>query len=56
MVPLKGFDGSDAGFNLGYAVAKVQSSQAGVYLCMNGKIFDPDKVDKNRLAARFEEI
>jgi len=56
MIPLKGFDLSDAPFNLGYAVAKVQKLPAGVYLCMNGKVFDPDKVDKNKIEGRFEEI
>lgn len=56
LIPLKGFDLSDAPFNLGYAVAKVQSLRAGVYLYMNGKVFDPDQVDKNRIEARFEEL
>lgn len=56
MVPLKGFDLSDAPFNLGYAIANVQTLPPGVYICMNGKTFDPEKVDKNRAAARFEEI
>lgn len=56
MVPLKGFDLSDAPFNLGYAIANVQVLPAGVYLCMNGKVFDPKKVDKNKLDARFEEL
>jgi L-asparaginase len=56
MVPLKGFDFSDAAFNLGYAIANIQTLPPGVYLCMNGKVFDPEKVDKNKLKARFEEI
>jgi len=56
MTPLKGFDLSDAPFNIGYAIAKVQALPPNVYLCMNGKVFDPDQVDKNRLNARFEEI
>ena len=56
MVPLKGFDFSDAGFNLGYAIAEVQELKPGVYICMNGKVFDPMKVDKDRIAGRFEEI
>lgn len=56
LIPLKGFDLSDAGFNLGYAVAKVQELKPGVYLCMNGKVFDPERVDKNKIEARFEEM
>ncbi len=55
MIPLKGFELSDAGFNLGYAVASVQALPHGIYVCMNGKVFAPDKVRKNRSAARFEE-
>ncbi|MDD5022705.1 MAG: asparaginase domain-containing protein [Candidatus ainarchaeum sp.] len=55
MIPLKGFENSDAAFNLGYAIASVQYLSPGVYICMNGKVFDPEKVDKNRLEARFEE-
>ena|SRR3989338_850109 len=56
MIPIKGFEVSDASFNLGYGIANVQKLPSGVYICMNGKIFDPEKVDKNRLEARFEEI
>ena len=56
MIPLKGFDFSDAAFNLGYAIANLQSLSPGIYLCMNGKVFDPEKVDKNKIKGRFEEI
>ncbi|MBU0592008.1 asparaginase [Candidatus Micrarchaeota archaeon] len=56
MIPLKGFDLSDAPFNLGYAIANVQILSPGVYICMNGKSFDPEKVDKNKMEGRFEEI
>lgn len=55
-IPLRGFADSDAPFNLGYAVANVQALPPGIYLCMNGRVFDPEKVDKNRLDARFEEL
>lgn len=34
--PLKDFARSDAGFNLGYAIAKVQELPAGMYLCIGG--------------------
>ncbi len=45
---------SDAMYNLGVASAAVQLLPAGVYLAMNGKIFDPRKVVKNRALNRFE--
>ncbi len=56
MVPLTGFQFSDAAFNLGYAIGQLQSLKPGVYVCMNGKAFDPDRVDKNTVQGRFEEI
>jgi L-asparaginase len=45
---------SDAMYNLGIASAAVQLLPAGVYLAMNGNIFDPLKVTKNRALNRFE--
>ncbi len=48
------FRGSDAGFNIGTAVGAVQSLQPGVYIAMNGRIWDPAKVVKNVSANRFE--
>jgi L-asparaginase len=45
---------SDAMYNLGVASAAVQLLPAGIYLAMNGKIFDPRKVTKNRALNRFE--
>jgi L-asparaginase len=45
---------SDAMYNLGVASAAVQLLPAGVYLAMNGNIFDPHKVTKNRALNRFE--
>jgi L-asparaginase len=48
------FRGSDAVFNIGCAVAAVQCLPAGVYIAMNGRLWDPMKVRKNRDANRFE--
>jgi L-asparaginase len=48
------FRGSDAEFNIGTAVGAVQSLPAGVYIAMNGRIWDPTKVRKNVEANRFE--
>ena len=41
---------------IGLAVAAVQSLPAGVYIAMNGLIFDAHKVRKNREANRFEYL
>jgi len=48
------FRGSDAEFNVGTAVGAVQSLPPGVYIAMNGRIWDPMKVRKNVAANRFE--
>jgi L-asparaginase len=48
------FRGSDAEFNIGTAVGAVQSLPPGVYVAMNGRIWDPQKVRKNIAANRFE--
>jgi len=48
------FRGSDAEFNIGTAVGAVQSLPAGVYIAMNGRIWDPARVRKNVEANRFE--
>jgi L-asparaginase len=50
------FRGSDADFNVGTAVGAVQSLPPGVYIAMNGRIWDPQRVRKNVSANRFEPI
>ena len=50
------FRGSDAIFNIGGAVAAVQSLGPGVYIFMNGRVFKAGSVRKNREKNRFEEI
>jgi L-asparaginase len=50
------FKYSDAIFNVAVAVAAVQCLPHGVYLAMNGRVFSPDNVRKNREENRFEEI
>lgn len=50
------FRGSDAEFNIGTAVGAVQSLPAGVYIAMNGRVWDPASVRKNVAANRFEAI
>lgn len=48
------FDGSDAVFNIGCAVGAVQTLDDGVWIAMNGRIWDPEHVRKNRAENRFE--
>jgi len=48
------FKGSDAVFNIGCAVGAVQTLPDGVYIAMNGRIWNPASVRKNRDANRFE--
>jgi L-asparaginase len=50
------FKHSDAVFNIGSAVAVVQVLKPGVYIAMNGRIFDPDHVKKNLERNWFEDL
>lgn len=54
MIPLTGFSTSDAGFNLGFAVASFAGIEPGVYLSINGGIFSSEEVEKNVELFRFE--
>lgn len=47
---------SDAIFNIGYAVATVQMMPPGIYVAMNGQLFDPLHARKNVAGHRFETI
>lgn len=55
MIPIK-FGSSDGLFNLGSAMAFVQSLPPGVYVAMNGRYFSWDNVRKNKQTGIFEEI
>lgn len=55
MVPYK-FGSSDGMFNLGSALAFVQTLPHGVYVVMNGKVFDGDNVMKNKATGEFESL
>ena len=48
------FRTTDAVFNVGMAVAAVQTAQPGVYIAMNGQVFEAGAVRKNRAENRFE--
>ena len=53
LAPAK-FRVSDAVFNIGCAVTAVQTLPEGVYIAMNGRIFQPGQVRKNMEENRFE--
>jgi L-asparaginase len=55
MIPYQ-FRGSDALFNLGCAMAAVQILPPGVYITMNGQVFDYREVQKNRTLGEFVAI
>ena len=55
MIPFK-FGTSDGLFNLGNALGFVQSLPHGVYIAMNGRCFDYDKVKKNKKTGVFEAL
>jgi len=56
MIPYAFGSSSDGFFNLGSALAFVQSLPSGVYITMNGRYFTWDGVRKNRSTGYFEEI
>ena len=53
MIPIA-FGSSDGLFNLGGALSVVQVLPAGVYIAMNGRVFDWDNVRKNHHTGVFE--
>jgi L-asparaginase len=55
MIPIK-FGSSDGLFNLGSALAFVQTLPHGIYVAMNGRYFNWDNVRKNKQTGRFEEL
>ncbi len=50
------FRDSDAVFNIGCAIGALQSLPNGAWIAMNGCIWDPKKVRKNRSENRFEAV
>ncbi|MFN8295395.1 MAG: asparaginase domain-containing protein [Chitinophagales bacterium] len=55
MIPYK-FGSSDGLFNLGAALAFVQTLPSGIYISMNGKYFNWNNVKKNKELGLFEEL
>ena len=56
MVPYAFGTSSDGFFNLGSALAFAQSLDNGVYVCMHGKAFNWNEVEKNSKTGYFEPI
>lgn len=50
------FKTSDAIFNIGCALGAVQSLQNGIYIAMNGRVFNAHNVRKNLKKNRFEPL
>jgi L-asparaginase len=50
------FRSTDAIFNVASAITAAQTLPTGVYIAMNGQIFDPLSLRKNVELNRFEEI
>ena len=50
------FRDSDAIFNIGCAIGAAQALPPGVYITMNGMVWDPAHVRKNRRENRFEYV
>jgi L-asparaginase len=55
LIPYK-FGSSDGLFNLGSGLAFVQTLAPGVYVAMNGRVFNWDNVRKNKKSGEFEEL
>ncbi len=56
MIPYAFGTSSDGFFNLGASLAYAKALDCGVYICMNGRYFEWDKVRKNRETGFFENI
>ena len=55
MIPVK-FGSSDGLFNLGSALSFAQALPSGVYIAMNGQIFNWNNVRKNKKIGIFEDM
>ena len=47
---------TDASFNVGCAIGALQSLPPGVYLAMNGRLWDPERTRKNVARHAFEDV
>lgn len=49
----RSFRRSDAAFNVGFALAALSLLPSGVFVAMHGKIFEPDRIRKDRDEGKF---
>lgn len=49
-------ENSDAFFSLGYALSAAQLLPPGVWIAINGEVFEWNNVRKNREKGRFERV
>jgi L-asparaginase len=56
MIPIKGFSPSDGPFNLGYSASEATRLGGGIYVCMNGNVFQPEEVMKLLYEGRFASV
>lgn len=54
--PIKDFSITDAGFNLGYAVAKVQELPAGMYFCIGGETMSSEELQAKLKEGKFYSL
>ena len=50
------FKDSDAEFNLGFAIGALNKSENGVYIAMNGGLFECNKVKRDLSNGRFSNV
>ncbi len=50
------FKDSDAPINIGVAIGGINVLDSGIYIAMNGRIFQWDNVRKNKMTGEFETI
>lgn len=50
------FSNSDASFNIGVAIGAINVLEDGIYIAMNGKIFDYRKVMRDNETGRFVDV
>ena len=52
-IPLTDVIRSDAAFNIGFAIAQFQHLTPGIYICINGQVFNADEAEKIITEGRF---
>ncbi|MBU1177910.1 asparaginase [Patescibacteria group bacterium] len=55
-IPINGFSFSDGPFQLGYAMAKTENLEKGVFICMNGKVLSANEAMKISKEGVFSSI